>query len=500
MDPAEVRRRNLLATERPPLRHATAAATTGASTRPRPRQGARPGPGTTTYAPSRPGAGPPVTACCSASAWPPTSRSPSRRAGQRRVRLRRDQRPDGSGRQRHDRAPTATATGRATHHGLGHARGRPRLAASRWTASRSSTVTPPTWPAGRARAAPGRCRSAVRPCTSPPTRSSTGPGTGGGAARGVGRRHRPRPHPGPSTVGGRGGGPRGEHGRWSRASRARGRRRAAPGRPVGTPRLHPAGRDVPVRRTSPWSRSTPRPGQVSIVRHVAVDDAGRVISPLIADGQVHGGLAQGIAQALLEEVRYDADGNPAHSELRRLRHHLAPRSFPSFELDQRDAHPRSTPSGRRASASPAPSAPHRRCTTRWSTPWPTSACATSTCRAPPRRCGGDPLGTGPCPRPRRRGTPADRTTAASTATYRHHRRGRSSTRRRRGAGQRAVGRPATSRDAHVLHRPPAALVTAVGVITCGAVARDDHPGDAGTLRAAQQRPEVARVRHPVQRA
>jgi aerobic carbon-monoxide dehydrogenase large subunit len=48
---------------------------------------------------------------------------------------------------------------------------------------------------------------------------------------------------------------------------------------------------------------------------VAADDAGRILNPLLAEGQVHGGLAQGAAQALLEEVVYDADGNPLTSNL-----------------------------------------------------------------------------------------------------------------------------------------------------------------------------------------
>lgn len=50
-------------------------------------------------------------------------------------------------------------------------------------------------------------------------------------------------------------------------------------------------------------------GAVSIRRYVAVDDVGTVVNPLIVDGQVHGGLAQGIAQALFEEAVYDDDGN-----------------------------------------------------------------------------------------------------------------------------------------------------------------------------------------------
>jgi carbon-monoxide dehydrogenase large subunit len=50
-------------------------------------------------------------------------------------------------------------------------------------------------------------------------------------------------------------------------------------------------------------------GQVSIRKYVAVDDIGKVVNPLIVEGQVHGGLAQGVAQALFEEAVYDDDGN-----------------------------------------------------------------------------------------------------------------------------------------------------------------------------------------------
>ena len=54
-------------------------------------------------------------------------------------------------------------------------------------------------------------------------------------------------------------------------------------------------------------------GQARLRQLVAVDDAGRIINPLLAEGQVHGGLAQGIAQALFEEIVYDEDGNPLTS-------------------------------------------------------------------------------------------------------------------------------------------------------------------------------------------
>lgn len=54
-------------------------------------------------------------------------------------------------------------------------------------------------------------------------------------------------------------------------------------------------------------------GKAILRQLVAVDDAGRIINPLLAEGQVHGGIAQGIAQALFEEVVYDEDGNPLTS-------------------------------------------------------------------------------------------------------------------------------------------------------------------------------------------
>ena len=56
-------------------------------------------------------------------------------------------------------------------------------------------------------------------------------------------------------------------------------------------------------------------GDVRMVRHVAVDDCGRILNPVLVDGQVHGGLGQGIAQALFEEVRYDEVGNPITANL-----------------------------------------------------------------------------------------------------------------------------------------------------------------------------------------
>jgi carbon-monoxide dehydrogenase large subunit len=56
-------------------------------------------------------------------------------------------------------------------------------------------------------------------------------------------------------------------------------------------------------------------GKARLVRFVAVDDAGRIINPLLVEGQRHGGIVQGIGQALYEEMAYDADGNPLTATL-----------------------------------------------------------------------------------------------------------------------------------------------------------------------------------------
>ena len=72
-------------------------------------------------------------------------------------------------------------------------------------------------------------------------------------------------------------------------------------------------------------------GKATLVRHVTVDDAGKILNPVLAEGQRHGGIAQGAAQALLEEVRYDADGNPLTSTLVDYAA-ITATELPSFEL------------------------------------------------------------------------------------------------------------------------------------------------------------------------
>ncbi len=72
-------------------------------------------------------------------------------------------------------------------------------------------------------------------------------------------------------------------------------------------------------------------GGVRIRRHIAVDDCGRILNPLLVNGQQHGGIAQGAAQALFEWFQYDEDGNPLTAT---LMDYLVPAAteLPSFEV------------------------------------------------------------------------------------------------------------------------------------------------------------------------
>ena len=74
-------------------------------------------------------------------------------------------------------------------------------------------------------------------------------------------------------------------------------------------------------------------GEVALERYVAVDDVGKVINPMIVDGQVHGGIAQGIAQALWEYGVYDENGQLQTSS---LMDYAVPKAgfFPRFEVDR----------------------------------------------------------------------------------------------------------------------------------------------------------------------
>ena len=129
-------------------------------------------------------------------------------------------------------------------------------------------------------------------------------------------------------------------------------------------------------------------GGVKMRKYVCVDDIGNIINPLIVAGQVHGGLVQGIAQALWEEAVLRRAGHPGvrlvrrlpaadggrHDQLRDRPHDLARRT-----------HQHAGHQGRRRGGHASPR--RRRWSTRSSTPYATSASTTSRCRARPSGCG-----------------------------------------------------------------------------------------------------------------
>ena len=101
----------------------------------------------------------------------------------------------------------------------------------------------------------------------------------------------------------------------------------------------------------------PATGEIRIDRHIVVDDCGRPINPMICEGQIQGGIAQGIGQALMENVVYDRDSGQ-----------LLSGSYMDYAMPRADGHGRAhhavlatcrappTRSASRAWASPAPSA------------------------------------------------------------------------------------------------------------------------------------------------
>jgi carbon-monoxide dehydrogenase large subunit len=85
-------------------------------------------------------------------------------------------------------------------------------------------------------------------------------------------------------------------------------------------------------------------GDTQLVRYVAVDEVGNVINPMVVDGQVHGGIAQGVAQALYEGAVYDDSGNLLNGS---LMGYLVPSAaeLPAFELDRVSAPSPTNPMG-----------------------------------------------------------------------------------------------------------------------------------------------------------
>ncbi len=117
-------------------------------------------------------------------------------------------------------------------------------------------------------------------------------------------------------------------------------------------------------------------GAVDVLKYVAVDDCGNQINPLIVEGQVHGGVIQGLAQALYEEAVYDDDGNlttcsladylvPAASDVpvhhHRLDDHAEPDQPARGQGHRRGRHHRRRPGGdQRGGRRPRPPRRHRR--------------------------------------------------------------------------------------------------------------------------------------------
>ena len=91
-------------------------------------------------------------------------------------------------------------------------------------------------------------------------------------------------------------------------------------------RTYPSGAHVSVVEVD---RET---GAVRLIRHITVDDCGNVVNPMLAQGQQHGGIAQGVAQALWEEMVYATDGQPVTST---LLDYLAPtaQELPTYEIN-----------------------------------------------------------------------------------------------------------------------------------------------------------------------
>ena len=85
-------------------------------------------------------------------------------------------------------------------------------------------------------------------------------------------------------------------------------------------------------------------GDVRLLRYVAVDDVGKVVNPAIVDGQIHGGITQGVAQALYEEAVYDEQGQLLTNS---LTSYLVPSAaeLPTYELDRTETPSPTNPLG-----------------------------------------------------------------------------------------------------------------------------------------------------------
>ena len=127
----------------------------------------------------------------------------------------------------------------------------------------------------------------------------------------------------------------------------------------------------------------PETGKVKVVRYTAIQDAGRAIHPSYVEGQMQGGVAQGIGWALNEEYIYDDDGRLQNAGFLDYRMPRALRPADDRHGDRRGAEP--APSLRRARR--GRDADRARRWPPWPTPSPTRpACASPTCRCRRRGC------------------------------------------------------------------------------------------------------------------
>ena len=132
----------------------------------------------------------------------------------------------------------------------------------------------------------------------------------------------------------------------------------------------------------------PETGAVTLERYIAIDDYGHLINPMLTSGQVQGGLAQGIGQAMLEHTVYDADSGQLLSGS--LMDYALPRAddLPPLEVTLAGVPTARNPLGVKGSGQAGLHRPRRRRScTRSSTRSPRSASTISTCRQPPSASG-----------------------------------------------------------------------------------------------------------------
>ena len=105
------------------------------------------------------------------------------------------------------------------------------------------------------------------------------------------------------------------------------------GRLTAATRFEPEGETYPFGVHVCMVEIDPETGEIKILRYLTFDDCGKVINPLLVEGQVHGGLAQGIGQALLESAVYDSNGNLTSGS---FMDYALPRAhlLPSFEANR----------------------------------------------------------------------------------------------------------------------------------------------------------------------